>query len=112
MPAGKNNKMLRDIFLAFMRVHLLHHAAAGRIYGLEMIDELERHGYAMGPGTLYPMLHGMEADGYLRGKQEVVGGKVRKYYRITPAGRKMLAQLQEKIRELSGEVLGDRSVSD
>ena len=99
--------MLRDVFLAFMRVHLLHHAAVDRIYGLEMIEELRRHGYDMGPGTLYPMLHGMEADGYLKSEQELVGGKVRKYYRITSAGRKMLAQLKEKIRELGTEVLGD-----
>lgn len=105
MAGSKNDKMLREIFLAFMRVHLLHHAAAGRIYGLEMIEELERHGYTMGPGTLYPMLHGMEADGYLRSEQEAAAGKVRKYDRITPAGRKMLARLKEKIRELGGEVL-------
>jgi DNA-binding PadR family transcriptional regulator len=55
------------------------------------------------------MLHGMEADGYLKSEQELVGGKVRKYYRITSAGRKMLAQLKEKIRELGSEVLDDHS---
>jgi DNA-binding PadR family transcriptional regulator len=53
------------------------------------------------------MLHGMEADGYLKSEQEIAGGKVRKYYRITSAGRKMLAQLKAKIRELETEVLGD-----
>jgi PadR family transcriptional regulator, regulatory protein PadR len=109
MAVATSKKMLRDVFLAFMRVHLLHHAAADRIYGLEMIEELRRHGYKVGPGTLYPMLHGMEADGYLRSEQELAGGKVRKYYRITPAGRKILEQLKQKIRELGGEVLGDAS---
>jgi DNA-binding PadR family transcriptional regulator len=108
VAVAKNNKMLRDVFLAFMRVHLLHHAAADRIYGLEMIEELRRHGYDIGPGTLYPMLHGMEGDGSLKSAQEVAGGKVRKYYRITPVGRKMLAQLREKLRELGSEVLDDR----
>jgi DNA-binding PadR family transcriptional regulator len=105
MAVAKSNKMLRDVFLGFIRVHLLHHAAAGRIYGLEMIEELRRHGYKMGPGTLYPMLHGMEADGYLESEQEIADGKVRKYYRITSAGRRILAQLKGKIRELGAEVL-------
>ncbi len=98
--------MLRDIFLAFVRVHLLHHAAAERIYGLEMIEELRRHGYEMSPGTLYPILHGLEERGYLRSEQELANGKIRKYYRATAAGRKLLEQLKSKIRELEHEVLG------
>ena len=35
----------------------------------------------------------------------MVAGKVRKYYRITAAGRKALAEFKLKIRELVGEVL-------
>ena len=97
--------MLRDVFLAFVRVHLLHHAAAGRIYGLEMIEELRHHGYDMGPGTLYPILHALEENGYFKKEEELTNGKVRKYYRITPAGRKLLAQLKARIRELVDEVL-------
>jgi PadR family transcriptional regulator len=31
-----------------------------------MIDELGRHGYRLSVGTLYPILHGMERQGYLR----------------------------------------------
>ena len=106
MKKTEQDKVLRDIFLAFVRVHLLHHAAAERIYGLEMMQELRRHGYEMSPGTLYPILHGLEERGYLRSEQEVAHGKVRKYYRATTAGRKLLEQLKTKIRELEHEVLG------
>jgi PadR family transcriptional regulator, regulatory protein PadR len=106
MTPTENNKILRDIFLAFVRVHLLHHAAAERIYGLEMMEELRRHGYEMSPGTLYPILHGLEERGYLESEQELARGKVRKYYRATPAGSKLLEQLKSKIRELGNEVLG------
>ncbi|MGZ8202720.1 MAG: PadR family transcriptional regulator [Burkholderiales bacterium] len=102
MPTS--NKILRDVFLAFVRVHLLYHAAQGRIYGLEMIEELRRHGYEIGPGTLYPMLHDLQESGYLESEQEIADGKVRKYYRITSAGRKTLNELKAKIRELVGEV--------
>ena len=99
------NDIFRDIFLAFVRVHLLHHAAEGRIYGLEMIQELAHHGYDMSPGTLYPIFHSLEEGGYLSSEQETVSGKVRKYYRITDKGRDSLAQLRPKVRELVQEVL-------
>ncbi len=99
--------MVRDVFLAFVRVHILHHAVKEPVFGLEMIEELGRHGYSMSPGTLYPILHGMEKSGYLKSHDEVVGGRVRKYYRATAAGRKMLAELRAKIRELVDEVMED-----
>jgi DNA-binding PadR family transcriptional regulator len=69
------------------------------------MEELRRHGYALGPGTLYPLLHGMEAAGYLAREDRVVGGKVRKYYAATDAGQAALAEAQAKIRELVDEVL-------
>jgi DNA-binding PadR family transcriptional regulator len=47
----------------------------------------------------------MEKKGYLQCRPEVVGGKVRKYYTITPRGRKMLEEAREKLRELVREVL-------
>lgn len=99
--------IFRDVFLAFVRVHLLHHAAEGPIYGLEMIEELGRHGYAIGPGTLYPVLHGLEKAGYLACEPRAVNGKVRKYYRATEAGQEALARLRPKIRELVDEVVGE-----
>lgn len=100
--------IFRDTFLGFVRVHVLYHASKGRIFGLEMIEELREHGYQMSPGTLYPILHGMEKAGYLGVEQEVVSGKVRKYYRITGSGRGVLEELRARIRELTHEVLEER----
>ena len=97
--------LVRGIFLAFVRVHLLHHADQGEIYGAEMITELARHGYKIGPGTMYPTLHSLQAQGYLTENRRVVGGKARKYYRITDQGRAALDILRPKVRELVGEVL-------
>jgi hypothetical protein len=45
--------MLRDFFLGFVKVHVLHHAAQEPVYGLAMIEELRRHGYEVGPGTIW-----------------------------------------------------------
>lgn len=102
-PAGK--KIVRDVFLGFMRVHVLHHAAAEPIFGLEMMKELKRHGYDISAGTLYPLLHSLEASGVLRSKLVLVRGKNRKYYRTTKAGDALLTELRAKVSELVGEVL-------
>ena len=99
--------MLRDFFLGFVKIHVLHHAAQEPVYGLALIDELRRHGYELGPGTLYPLLHSLEAAGYLAREDRVVSGKVRKYYTITDPGRLALAEARVKIAELVDEVLGD-----
>lgn len=99
------NTIIRDLSLAFVRVHILHHAAEGPIFGLEMMKELRRHGYAIGPGTLYPILHGLEEAALLCPRHEVVNGKRRKYYAATAKGRRALVQVRKKIRELVDEVL-------
>lgn len=100
-----DNTITRGLFLAFVRVHVLHHAAEGPIFGLEMIEELRRHGYSMGPGTLYPILHNLENSGCLRSKEQIVNGKRRKNYVATAKGKRVLAELRKKIRELVDEVL-------
>ncbi len=97
--------MLRDFFLGFVKIHVLHHAAQEPVYGLAMIEELRRHGYEVSPGTIYPLLHGLETDGYLAREERVVGGKVRKYYTITDEGRAALAEARVKIAELTHEVV-------
>lgn len=99
--------MLRHFFLGFVKIHILHHAAEEPIYGLAIIEELRRHGYDLSPGTLYPILHGMERDGYLQHHNKTVAGKVRKYYTITDQGREALLEARQKIRELVDEVLED-----
>ncbi len=103
MPRGE--RLTRDFFLGFIRVHILHHAAEEPIYGMEMIEELGRHGYVLSPGTLYPILHSLEAAGYLVKDERNVEGKIRKYYTITGQGRDALAKARDRIRELVDEVL-------
>lgn len=98
--------MFRDFFLGFIKVHILHHATKEPIYGLAMMEELQRHGYEISAGTIYPILHGMEQEGWLVREERVVGGRIRKYYDATEAGRAALEDVKEKIRELVEEVLG------
>ncbi len=98
----------RDILRGFIKVHILFHASQEPVYGMGLIEELERHGYHLSPGTLYPLLHSMEREGYLTSYGEVVGGKVRRYYQTTPSGEQTLGEAQVKIRELVAEVLPER----
>jgi len=100
--------MLQDFFLGFIKIHILYHAANEPIYGVEILQELARHGYRLSPGTLYPTLHRLEKEGYLSMKKEVVDGKVRKYYSITKEGLVVLSDSKEKIAQLVEEVLLDR----
>lgn len=99
--------MIRDFFLGFVKIHILHHAGQEPVYGLALIDELRRHGYELGPGTLYPILHDLESAGYLAREERVVAGKVRKYYRLTGTGHEALAGAKAKIAELVDEVMED-----
>jgi DNA-binding PadR family transcriptional regulator len=43
-------------------------------------------------GTLYPALHKLENEGLVESYEGVEKGRPRRYYRLTPAGRKMLAE--------------------
>ena len=43
-------------------------------------------------GTLYPLLHGLEEKGCLKSYEKPAGGKLRKYYSITKAGKKVLEE--------------------
>ncbi|GHO64621.1 PadR family transcriptional regulator [Ktedonobacter sp. SOSP1-52] len=99
--------MLRDFFLGFIKIHVLHHAAQEPIYGVAMIAELARHGYNLSPGTLYPLLHSLTEQGYLTRTERIVDGRIRKYYIITDEGRVALHEAKRKIAELVQEVLED-----
>lgn len=90
----------QDVLAGFIRLHILHHAAEGGLYGSWMMEELAEHGYKLSPGTLYPMLHAMEVKGYLKSRQELVGRSHRRVYRATAKGRKALAVGQARLREL------------
>jgi PadR family transcriptional regulator len=95
----------RDLYSGLIRLHVLHHAVQEPIFGLGMIDELARHGYRISPGSLYPLLHGLEKKGYLRPKEQRKGRSLRRVYRATPLGRRALAAAKSKVRELFRELI-------
>jgi DNA-binding PadR family transcriptional regulator len=100
---------MREFQRAAVRLHILHHAADDDVHGAWLTKELSRHGYQVSPGTLYPTLHRLEADGLLVSQQQVVDGRTRRVYRATPAGRAALTQDRRTLRELAQEVLGNEA---
>lgn len=94
-----------ELYTALVRLHILHHAVEGEIFGLGIIEELGRHGYRLSPGTLYPILHGMEKKSLLRScSAHGEDGRSRRMYAATAKGRRELQDAKEKVRELFGEL--------
>jgi PadR family transcriptional regulator PadR len=100
-------KHIRDqeLLSGLIRIHILYHACKEPIFGLGMMEELQRHGYKMSSGTLYPMLHGLERKGLLRSEKIRLGRRGRRVYRATANGRKALIKAREKVKLLLGELL-------
>jgi DNA-binding PadR family transcriptional regulator len=100
-------KQQRELFFGLIRIHVLVHAAQEPIFGLAMMEELMHHGYRIGPGTLYPLLHGLERSGLLKSAMKIVGGRRRRVYTITAVGRKSLDKARVKVDELHDELHED-----
>jgi PadR family transcriptional regulator PadR len=62
----------------------------GESYGYQIIKRMKllsegRLGWSF--GMLYPVLHRLEKDGFVQSRWKAAeGGRLRKYYRLTPAG--------------------------
>ena len=63
------------------------------MYGYEMIDTLSKRSDNV---FEYPLLHSMVQSGYLESYNQEANGKLRKYYRITPNGKKYLEKMIEE----------------
>jgi PadR family transcriptional regulator len=81
---------------------------------LSLVEDRPRHGYDIGQlielrsrgalrfnvASLYPLLYRLEKRGWIRGRWvEKAGQRRRRYYRLTPAGKKVLASQRDGWRE-------------
>jgi PadR family transcriptional regulator PadR len=68
--------------------------AGGEKYGYELVEALSRNSngvLAMGQSTLYPLLYNLEAKGLVTSRVDETGPRPRRFYRLTPQGRRKLA---------------------
>jgi PadR family transcriptional regulator PadR len=77
------------------------------MYGYQLVRaivEATNEALAYGEGSVYPVLHGLEARKLVKTRQEEVAGRVRSYYRITRAGRKRFEELASSFEKTVGAV--------
>ncbi len=95
----------RELALGLWKIHILHHAVADGVVGHHMLQELRRHGHEVSPGTLYPLLHRMERNGWLRVTSGSEGGAHGAHtYTATPEGADVLAEVCGYVTELYHEL--------
>jgi PadR family transcriptional regulator PadR len=105
--------LAREILLSFWKIHILHHAAEGPIYGQWAMEELRRHGYDISPGTLYPLLRRLERHGWLKCDRDSNTAKnARQPYTLTEEGFKVLHLIRQQLKELYREVITDEESDD
>jgi PadR family transcriptional regulator PadR len=92
MEAGEWTTQLRRGVLEFCILQILHYRPS---YGYEIVSRLESLGpLAAGENTVYPILRRLNSDRVVEAfLQESPSGPPRRYYRLTPEGRKKLATL-------------------
>lgn len=89
VPAGGGTAML---VLALLKER--------EMYGYQIIEELERRSnrvFQLKEGTLYPLLHSLENDKLVTAQERAAdSGRMRRYYRITAAGLRALAERERE----------------
>jgi DNA-binding PadR family transcriptional regulator len=69
-------------------------------YGYALIEVLANQGLEIDQGTLYPLLRRLEDQGLLESEWNVEGSRPRRYYKLSPTGRKLLQVLTKDWQEL------------
>jgi PadR family transcriptional regulator PadR len=73
-----------------------------QMYGYEItqkVEELSKGNIKLTFGALYPVLHKLEAEGYVRTETVNIGKRVRIYYSLTDEGKSWSANKLEEFRE-------------
>ena len=89
------------------RLLLLALLDEGARYGYDIIRTLAERSqnvFAFKEGTLYPVLHKLEAEGCIRAYEKVVDGRRRRYYSITRKGKEQLARERTQWETFSAAV--------
>ncbi len=82
---------------------------------LSVLEKGSKHGYVIAQeikqrsegvldfkeGTLYPALHGQEKKGFIRSEVKIENGRKRRYYTLTPKGRRALESEREEWKSQS-----------
>ena len=88
-------KIERELMRGAGPVAVLKLLEGGKKYGYELVTAIADEsggGLVIGQSTLYPLLYNLEAQSYIRSEwHQSDSGRERKYYSLTPKGRRRLA---------------------
>ncbi len=96
----------------FIQPHILLILSKRQMYGLEIINELEKRnmfiGHSPDPTGVYRYLKKMEADGQLLSemKSDLPGERPKKVYSVTDRGRQCLANWAVALGQYSVDIIG------
>ena len=94
----------RDVFPLLV----LHLVTREPTYGNRLIEEIERitqGAISVNPNTMYPLLREMEGQGLVEGRWELPDRRTRRYYSVTPAGRREYKRLRTEIEPFLDSVI-------
>ena len=93
-------KISKELLKGSTAILILKVISEDDAYGYQIVGELKKKSgdvFKLNEGTLYPILHTLEKEGYVKSyRKSTEGGRERRYYKITLEGK---AQLSEKIEE-------------
>lgn len=110
---GAGDPLVGELRSRLLPLLVLHFMSREPSYGNQLIDrvtELTGGVLTVNPNTMYPLLRGFESRGLIEGQWEHPERRSRRFYSLTPAGRKELERLLPGAREAL-ESLG-RTLSD
>ncbi|MDD3581727.1 MAG: PadR family transcriptional regulator [Desulfobacca sp.] len=100
-----SNHIYQTCLQGMLKIIILHQAAKGPFYGLAFSKFMQGLGYNISPGSLYPLLHGMEKEGLLSSYTYMIQGRIRKYYELSDQGRACLVKVQNQLAGLVQEII-------
>jgi PadR family transcriptional regulator PadR len=97
VPAAQNDKWEVQLRKGCLEMAILASLWPGKLYGLRILDLLERDaGLVLSAGTVYPLLARLKADGLVESEWvDVDVVHPRKYYSLTPAGRRRAIEMAQ-----------------
>jgi PadR family transcriptional regulator, regulatory protein PadR len=81
--------------------------ARDEMYGYQLVSEIQKRSegaFEFGEGCIYPVLHRLVAQRQLLERQQEVSGRTRRYYRLSEAGKKRLALLEDTWKQVSATI--------
>ena len=101
---AKKRKSNPDFLNGVPELLVLKLLSAQPMYGYQIVEAIRRESedvFEFGEGSIYPILHRLEAEKMLSSKRELVNGRQRVVYRTTAAGGRRLNDSADRWNTIS-----------